>query len=457
MSSATGIAEPASRLGKHNPPRPLLTLSIVILTLIALSGVTAVLAIGGRPDPTSLRAASTLLNGPWRFHLGDDPRWAAAGVDDSGWETMDLSAPASSTDDDVGLPNYVGGWMAHGHPGYQGYAWYRLMVTVPTGNRQWDLLGPTAVEDGYEIYWNGVRLGGSGRLGASPRVVGTRPMIFALPADAAGTRGMLAIRTFMPAGNFAGPESGGIHVAPTLAPRPESQALYRVQWWRTIAGYIVDVIEPLAMFALVALAVGFRRRSSRPGFIAFACLALMFWALKRLDNAIVSWTDLMSLPTYSWLSAVLWTPLSLAAWTLAWNRWCGRPSRIIDAGGLALAALGMVGGAMNVMMMTRMSRLGLLALLVLIVVRMVRYDSMRIMAVATIVLIMIAQFSGELGLIGVPTIWFPFGIGVTLAQYVYAVATPLLALLIVRTLDKGQVDVGRAQRLETAPPLSANS
>ena len=139
--------------------------------------------------------------------------------------------------------------MAHGHPGYHGYAWYRRAVTVPAGRASWDILGPTPVEDGYELYWNGQLLGGSGRLGPAPRVVGTRPLRFALPADAAGTRGVLAVRAFMLPGSGASADGGGMHSAPILAPRPISDALHRVQWERTIAGYIVDVIEPLAMFA----------------------------------------------------------------------------------------------------------------------------------------------------------------------------------------------------------------
>jgi hypothetical protein len=313
-------------------------------------------------------------------------------------------------------------------------------VTVPAGNREWDILGPPAVEHGYELYWNGVRLGGSGRLDTSPRVVGTRPMIFALPADAAGNRAVLAIRVFA----LAGGGDGGIHVAPSLAPRPESQALYRVQWWRTIAGYIIEVVEPLVMFALVGLALTVRPRSSHPSFIGFACIALVLWAVKRLDNAIVSWTDLLTLPTYVWLTRVLWTPLSLAAWTLAWNRWCLRSSRAIDGATLVLAVVGVAGGAMQVMAMTRVCRLGLLALLVLIVVRMVRGGPMRIMAIATMTWILVAQFAGELRSIGVTDIWFPFGIGVTLAQYAYAIATPLLALLIVRTLHSKCATKGSA-------------
>ena len=89
---------------------------------------------------------------------------------------------------------------------------------------------------------------------------------------------------------------------------------------------------------------------------------------------------------------------------------------------------------MAVTAMTQICRLGSLALLLLIAVRMVHGGPMRIMAVATMALIMAAQFSGELRSIGIPDIWFPFGIGVTLAQYAYAAAIPLLALLTVRTL-----------------------
>jgi hypothetical protein len=307
-------------------------------------------------------------------------------------------------------------------------------VAVPAGNREWDILGPTAVEDGYELYWNGKRLGGSGRLGAAPRVVGTRPMIFALPADAAGTNGVLAIRAFRQPGIHASKDGGGIHVAPTLGPRPESHALYRVEWWRTIAGYIVEVVEPLAMFALIGLALAVRPRSLYPHFIGFVCIALVLSAFKRLDNAIVSWTDLLSLPNYIWLNRLVWTPLSPAAWVLAWNRWSPRASRSIDGAALVLAAIGIVCGALQAPAITQLCRYGFIALFGLIAVRMVRGGSMRIVAVATMALILAAQFSGEIRSLGIPDIWFPFGIGVTLAQYAYAVAIPLLAVLIVRNL-----------------------
>jgi len=417
-----------------DPTQRRLVAGIIAATLILLAVVIAALAVGGRADPPALRAAATTLDGSWRFRIGDDLRWANASTDDSGWETIDLTAPPGSHDGDVGLPGYVGGWMAHGHPGYQGYAWYRRAVTVPNGNHAWDLLGPTAIDDGYELYWNGVRLGGSGRLGAAPRVVGARPMLFALPADAAGSHGVLAIRAYMQPGIDANADGGGMHIAPILGPRPVSHSLYRVQWWRTIAGYIVDLIEPLAMFALAGLAFAFRRRSSHPGFIAFLVVALVLSALKRLENATYAWTDLLSLPAYVWWMNAILAPLGLTAWTLAWNRWCPRAWRWIDATALALAVAGVAGGAVHVMTLTQISRLGSLALLALIAARMARGGAMRILALITLAWIMAAQFADELSLIGVPGIWFPLGIGVSRTQYAYALAIPLLAILIVRTL-----------------------
>ena len=151
-------------------------------------------------------------------------------------------------------------------------------------------------------------------------------MRFALPSDAAGTPGVLAVRAYMRPSSGVSADGGGMHSAPILAPRPISDALHRVQWQRTIAGYIVDAIEPLAMFALIGLVLAYRSRSSHPGFLILASIALALMASRRLNNAIVAWTDLQDLATYALLAKVMWVP-AVAAWTLAWNRWCLPPWR----------------------------------------------------------------------------------------------------------------------------------
>jgi hypothetical protein len=424
-----------------------LSVGIVVVTLLlAAVGIVALARGGGGGsggDPPALRAAATLLDGAWRFHTGDDPRWADVHTDDSAWETLDLTAQPGSHDGDVGLPDYVSGWMAHGHPGYTGYAWYRRAVELPAGaagSVSWDILGPTLVEDGYELYWNGQLLGGSGTLGPSPRVVGTRPLRFALPneaadaAHAAGTRGVLALRVFELPRPAPSAQGGGLHSAPILAPRPVGEALHRVQWERTIAGYIVDAIEPLAMFLLIGLALWCWPRSDKKSFLIFASIALALMAARRLNNALVSWTDVMDLRTYSLMAKYMAIP-TVAAWALAWIRWRRPAWRSLDAAALAIMAAQIVGVVTHSASVSNVSRYAAIALFVVIAARIVRGGGARTLALITLVFMLLALFGGELlDPLGVPGIWFPFGIGVSRTQYLYAIFIPLLAFLVVRTL-----------------------
>jgi hypothetical protein len=213
-----------------------------------------------------------------------------------------------------------------------------------------------------------------------------------------------------------------------------SDALHRVQWERTIAGYIVEVIEPIAMLALIGLVIGYQSRSNHKSFLICASIALALMAVRRLNNAIVAWTDLMDLTTYAWLASVMWVP-TMAAWTLAWNRWRLPPWRSIDVSALVLAVAGSIGAVSQSARVTSGSRLASIVLFVVIGARIVRSGPMRILALATLAATMAALFGGELlDPIGVPGIWFPFGIGVSRTQYAYAIVIPLLAFLIVRTL-----------------------
>jgi hypothetical protein len=231
-----------------------------------------------------------------------------------------------------------------------------------------------------------------------------------------------------------------MHSAPILAPRPISDALHRAQWERTVAGYIVEVIEPIAMLAVIGLAFGYRSRSSHKGFLILASIALALMAARRLNNAIVAWTDLMDLTTYAWLAKVMWVPV-VAAWTLAWNRWCLPPWRSIDVAAAALAVAGTIGAVIDSASVTSGTRFASIALFVAIGARIVRSGPARILALVTLASIMAALFGGELlDPIGVSGIWFPFGIGVSRTQYVYAIAIPLLAFLIVRTLLSTRTD-----------------
>ena len=96
------------------------------------------------------------LAGPWQFHLGDAPAWAAPGYDDSHWEQL----TADKT------------WGAQGHPSYTGFAWYRRTINItpaPGADPDVALLIPI-IDDAYDLYWNGVKVGQYGKLPPYPIV-----------------------------------------------------------------------------------------------------------------------------------------------------------------------------------------------------------------------------------------------------------------------------------------------
>ena len=130
---------------------------------LALAAALALLGVArsGRPAaphrcPVTVGRAVVRLTGPWKFHVGDDMRWADPAFDDSSWEDVDLTAPPGAHDDDVGLSGYVPGWGARGHAGYFGYAWYRLHISpnAPRG-MSLSLAGPPSVDNAYQVFLNG--------------------------------------------------------------------------------------------------------------------------------------------------------------------------------------------------------------------------------------------------------------------------------------------------------------
>src|SRR5512142_1582995 len=82
----------------------------------------AIFAATAQAAPVSVQLGNSVvpLDAPWKFHTGDDARWASAGFDDTHWETFDLTPKAGAHDGDVGLKGYVAGWNARGHRNYSG-------------------------------------------------------------------------------------------------------------------------------------------------------------------------------------------------------------------------------------------------------------------------------------------------------------------------------------------------
>jgi hypothetical protein len=55
-------------------------------------------------------------------------------------------------------------------------------------------------------------------------------------------------------------------------------------------------------------------------------------------------------------------------------------------------------------------------------------------AIPAILLVSVGLFAQELSLIGIPGIWFPFGVGVSRTEYAYAIFDTVLLALLLRRL-----------------------
>ena len=103
---------------------------------------------------TSNLEAQNLLKFEWKFKTGDDPVWATPAYDDSDWETIEAGAD----------------WENQGYSTYDGYAWYRQKVIIPTSLKQKAeemggfVLYLGRIDDSDMAYLNGQFIGQTGQM-----------------------------------------------------------------------------------------------------------------------------------------------------------------------------------------------------------------------------------------------------------------------------------------------------
>ena len=409
----------------------------VSLALIALS-VHADVSV-------NLGESIVALNGPWKFHTGDDPRWAAQGFDDSTWETFDLTPAPASHDDDVGLKNYVPGWAARGHRGYAGFAWYRVTIRVnDPGEKTLYLVGPADVDNGYQGFFNGHLLGGTGDFTRDPpSLVSIQPHLFALPrtwwTKAPGSlSAVVAFRVVLLKGASASSsaDGGGIHIAPLIGTRKGAGDHYQLEWLQTVEGYAVDAVEPLLFLALAAMALCLRPFDPQNRFYPWLSAALVLLAVARANQPLFFLWQFETISEFVLWRLTIVDALTFAAWTMAWSVCFGlQDVRWIKTSSLTLAAVYLVARLLSTPLLfpslplalsqtfatiLQFVRYAFLVLSVYIFYRGVlrRYRTDWV-ALSTMLLGAIGLFASELSRLGVPGIWFPYGVGVSRTEYAY--------------------------------------
>jgi hypothetical protein len=402
------------------------------------------------------------LTGPWKFHTGDNPRWADPRFEDSSWENVDLT-PTGAMDYYYGSLEFVPGWTARGHPQYWGYAWYRLKLQIEPGNAPLFLLMPLLVDDGYEVYANGRAAGHFGDLKASnPVTYINTAKWFPLPATEPGQVTVLAVRFYMQPSTLIGQgDPGGMHGPPRIGEASIIVALanlWRQRFMLLSAAYLLEAVVFIgftgALFALWWL----DRAETVYLWFASAYLALFALELFRFTEAAVpelggelgNFGYLLEGCTVFFLISAWWRWFELKEkrWLirlvlLAVLIWIAASLCTVRPASGTLAPVAWLPGLHALMNLARLAIGLLFGLIVVFGVRLLRREGW--MALPAAVLFSISLFSNELELLHIPSGWQIFGVQVRLRQIADIALSAVLGILIIRRFQRSQ---RRKQQLE---------
>ena len=242
------------------------------------------------------------LDGPWQFHLGDDPAFAKPQAVDTtgtnGWEEL---SPEKT-------------WGAQAHPGYTGYAWYRkhVHITVAPGASPDVAMMIRHIDDAYEIYWNGQLVGSYGRLPPNPTYPYTPPpQTFGLGPI---RDGVLAFRVWKaPLQSFDPLELGGLNFVP-LVGSPAAIANEKIQLdylWLQGRQYYFFVQSIYGVLMVLGFAAWLRSRS-QPVLLWIAVFAGGFILAMFLTGLRIPFSSDFSI---GWLQPIL-SMRDIALWFL---------------------------------------------------------------------------------------------------------------------------------------------
>ncbi|MGB7189174.1 MAG: SpoIIE family protein phosphatase [Acidobacteriaceae bacterium] len=457
------------------------TLPVLLLLMFSCMALRAQNAPAPASEPmthVTVGQAIVPLYGPWKFHIGDNPQWANPSFDDSSWETVNLRPTTTSFDPITGWSGYVPGWTAKGHPGYWGYAWYRIRVRVNA--RPGERLGLNVagnIDDVFQAFANGQLVGSFGKFltGKSPVTYYSQPAMFQLPqATAEGPQTLvLAFRVWMmPTDLQSAPDAGGFHNAPLFGQYDAIAAGYELAKVRLERVYFSGVIEAALFFLLsfMALSLMFFDRSDRV--YRWLTAVFLLTAVTSVYTCVIAWSQTQSIFTASVVTDVFMTPLVLGGWVMVWWRWfrLQRPSwmpkfiAVLTVFYMICDALGenLFFNAIPVSVNTgfHLASLGVrilfVPLLIMVVVWGVREQGREgWLALPAVILAAVSQFQTELSVLHVRVMWFPFGGRISLAQTAMLGLVAVMLILLVRRLlfslrqqRQMALDVKQAQEIQ---------
>jgi hypothetical protein len=240
-----------------------------------------------------LGRATVPLDGPWAFHLGDNPAWAAPAFDDSGWTRIETGRD----------------WETQGFRNHNGFAWYRRQIVFSGASTPAGLsLLLSGVENAAEVYWNGRLAGNLGRLPPdpswqSPFIFGPGnlfwPHVFTLRAESGNSgpvAGMLAIRVWMaPYVAFSFENSGGLRATPIAGSQEAIAGLETTAYFQWLESNLYQIVAACVagVVALLALLAWLRNRTQW----------MLFWLALYTAHPVI----LFPIVTAQWLLPFHWS------------------------------------------------------------------------------------------------------------------------------------------------------
>jgi heme exporter protein D len=403
-----------------------------------------------------LGSSSVDLNGPWKFHKGDDLQWAQPDFNDSGWPSMDLTPPPGSFDPFLGTTGFMPGWTALGDKDYAGYAWYRLKVNVQydpgLSEGGLEIKMPDDVDDAYQVFVNGQLVGEFGHFTPSGvRTYLTLPRTFALPRGIKSGQITFAIRIWMdPSTSLTNPDAGGLHGPPILGQAGPIERMLRLDWDAVNRSQLNSFLElALLLLAIIVAAVLFwlDRKEKAYLWLGLACAGV---ALQTIVTLLGSYTAVIPASFFFVLSDAVLKPGVIALWIIFWAYWfhmgqMPRQHKMVWGFTIALAVMiammraPLYGHLIPIHATAFLSPLAVFMKLLLAgLLLWVAWEGMRKdhagawLAMPAVGLLIVSFYQQELLVLHVPLSFFPFGLAVGISQIAVVVSLIIITILLMR-------------------------
>lgn len=404
------------------------------------------------------------LHGPWKFQVGDDPRWAQPGFDDGAWESVELGS-ATEADTDSSSSDLAPGWTAQGHPDHSGYAWYRMRVDVRDARTGLALKMPDYVDDAYQVFVNGQQIGQYGDFShRGVRAYAAMPQGFRLPQNLRDGPVTIAIRVWMDsATRFLSPDAGGLRAPPVLGLNSTIAGQVRLDWDDQAHLIGFTFLETLVLLLTLAVTLTHFNLMRHDKAYLWLGAVVLVTLLGNSILQIVNFTTWIPQTPASLLHDVVLTPLRIALWVLFWASWfgLGTPRRLLWlVGGLALLlAFGtaMLRPPLHGQIVSLHAgrviapallwiKLAMAAALLAVVARAFRRDRTEgWIALPAILLALVANYQHELHLIHVPITFSVARFDISLGEI-----STMLSLLIVTMLASRRFLLAQRQKVQWA-------